>query len=137
MTSLPRVADSELDFDSDLVCTRLEEPFTGVAYEETVDGGRSEIKYRDGLQEGEATDWYPSGQLKGESSCVQNVLHGRSREFDAEGRLVSESLYEYGILVIVARVDSRGELTLVEEIDPESANARLLDRYRREKKWPT
>jgi hypothetical protein len=135
MTSLPRVPDSELDFDSDLVFTRAGEPFTGVAFEGNPDGGRSEITYRDGIQEGMATDWYPSGQLKEESSYVQNVLHGHARAFDADGRLIAESIYEYGILVSTARVDLSDDLTFVEEIDPDSLNARLLDRYRKEKNW--
>ena len=137
MTALPRVPDSELDFDSELVCTSAGEPFTGIAFEETSDGGHSEITYRDGMQDGPATDWYPSGRLKGESSYVRNVLHGSSREFDADGRLVCHSLYEYGILVRVERVDQMGRLSLVEEVGSDGVNARLLEKYRREKNWPT
>ncbi|MEV6414219.1 hypothetical protein [Kribbella sp. NPDC051718] len=104
------VRDSELEFDSDLVFTLDGEAFTGIAYEESAELGRSEIAYRDGLQEGLARDWYPSGVPKGESRYVQNVLHGTSREFDEQGRLVVEERYEYGVCVLALRAEGRWDL---------------------------
>lgn len=75
MTEPLVVPDSDLDFDSDLVFTLNGAAFTGIAYEETPELGRSEISHRDGLQEGPAREWNPAGVLTGESNHVQGVLH--------------------------------------------------------------
>jgi antitoxin component YwqK of YwqJK toxin-antitoxin module len=137
MTNLPVVPDSALDYDSDLVCTLDEEPFTGIAFEESAELGRSEITYRQGLQDGPAVDWYPSGRLRGESFYVVNVLHGQTKEYDEEGRLTVRASYEYGILVRLGRYDSSGAVVEAQEIDPSSESARLLDRLRSEHGWAT
>lgn len=129
------VEDSELDFDSDLVCTLDGEAFTGIAYEEVPALGRSEISYRDGVQEGLARDWYPSGVLKGESHYVEGVLHGTSREYDESGHLMTEVFFEYGIRVLARRFSSDGKVMATEELDSNDEAARQLDRLRAERNW--
>ncbi|MBM7789144.1 toxin-antitoxin system YwqK family antitoxin [Tenggerimyces flavus] len=109
--------------------------FTGVAYEESPDLGRSEVSYREGVQEGPARDWYPSGLLQGESHYVQGVLHGTSREFDESGRIVAEANYEYGICLLARRFNSEGIVIESEELDPNEEAAQQLDRLRVEYRW--
>jgi antitoxin component YwqK of YwqJK toxin-antitoxin module len=131
------VRDSELDYDSDLVCTLDGEAFTGTAFDESPDLGRSEVSYRQGIQEGPARDWYPSGVLKGESHYIQGVLHGTRKEFDEGGHLVAEARYEYGICVLARRFSSDGTVIASEELDPNGDTARRLDRLRSEHRWET
>ncbi|MCB7135693.1 toxin-antitoxin system YwqK family antitoxin [Cellulosimicrobium marinum] len=131
------VPDAELDFDSNLVFTLDGALFTGTAFEETPDLGRSEVVYRDGIQEGPARDWYPSGVLKGESHYVQGVLHGTEREFREVGTLAEESRYEYGIRVLRKTFAADGAVISTQELDENSAEAALLCRMRREHGWPT
>jgi antitoxin component YwqK of YwqJK toxin-antitoxin module len=61
------VPDALLDFDENLVCTYEGERFTGVGYKDVPGYAVSEISHVDGLQEGPAREWYPSGQLKAET----------------------------------------------------------------------
>ena len=135
MNDLPLVADADLEYESDLVCTLGGVPFTGIAYEESP-SGRSEISFRNGLQEGLARDWYPGGGLKAESHFVQSVLHGLTREFDESGRVTSEADYEYGIQVLGRRYSADGVLLEVQDLDPESELAKRLASLRREHRWP-
>ena len=60
------VPESELYIDQDMAYTSDGVPFTGIAYELIPGRWRSEVTYRDGMQDGVARDWYPSGQPKGE-----------------------------------------------------------------------
>ena len=132
-----RVEHSDLDYDSDLIFTYQGQLFTGVAYEDVPGKWLSEVSYRDGMQEGPARDWYPSGVLKGESHYRENALHGTSREFDESGRLVSEKTYEYGILVSRKELDTSGHVTDSFEITPDHQHYARLERYRQVKRWPT
>lgn len=129
------IRDSELDYDSELVCTLDGLPFTGIAYEDSVELGRSEVAYRNGVQEGPARDWYPDGTLKGESHYVEGTLHGPSREYDVSGRLGSESHFEYGIRVTLRRYVADGKVAESEQLDPHGDEARLLERLRAERRW--
>lgn len=128
--------DKALDFDSDLTFALNGAPFTGIAYEESPSLGLSEIEYRDGVQEGVARDWWPSGVLKGESEHVRNTLHGASRGYDDSGRLRVVANYEYGVLVRKESFGSDGSLIGVEQLDPDSGAATLLSRYRALYEWP-
>lgn len=136
MSDLPIVRDSELNFDSDLVMTMDGSPFTGISYDESSTLGRSEIEYRNGVQEGVARDWDTSGRLKVESQYFQNTLHGLAREYGYSANLVAESSYEYGILVRRERFDGTGASIEVYELDPNSAEALLLSQYRAANDWP-
>jgi antitoxin component YwqK of YwqJK toxin-antitoxin module len=136
MSELPMMRDENLDIDSELVATADGRPFTGIGYEESSVLGRSEVEYRNGVQEGIARDWYPSGVLKGESEYFQNTLHGVTRECDSSGRRVSETHYEYGIVVRRERFDSSGVVIEVHELDPNSGEAALLRQHRATHDWP-
>jgi hypothetical protein len=132
-----RVPDSELDFDADLIYRWRGKLFTGVGFEIDAAGGLSEVRYRFGVQEGVARDWYPSGVLKGESYFHDNVNHGATREFAEDGSLIIECLYEYGILVERRERNKDGELAATFTIDAHGTTYSMLERYRREKGWPT
>lgn len=134
--SAVRVPDDELDFDEELIYRHHGTRFTGIGYDHGPDGVLSEISYRDGRQDGQAHDYYPSGALRGISDYRQNSLHGRVREFDEDGNLLLESVYEYGILIRTLCHDQSGALIETFRIDEDSPNYALLQKYRRERDWP-
>ena len=129
---MKRVPDAELDFGPDQVMWHDGERFTGVAFEDRTDLGLSEITYRDGLQEGWARDWYPSGALKGESAFQDGVPHGEITEFDESGSVIERSQWEYGIRVSALRRDESGSLVEVYRLDAAGPEARVLERARRQ-----
>jgi antitoxin component YwqK of YwqJK toxin-antitoxin module len=131
----PRVQFSELDYDGELIYTLGGHPFTGIAYEEVPGKWRSELSYRDGMQEGIARDWYDSGVLKEDSYFRENVRHGPWKSYDSDGTLASEEFYEYGIHVSRRTYSSDGEIVDSWAISPASSTYRLLEKYRREKHW--
>jgi hypothetical protein len=92
-----RVPDSQIDFDADLVYYVSGERFTGVGYEDVPGYGRSEVSYLDGIQEGPARDWYPSGQLRYEANYVDGLLDGYVRKYLEDGSLVLEEMYIKGV----------------------------------------
>jgi antitoxin component YwqK of YwqJK toxin-antitoxin module len=126
-----RVPAEQLDFDDDQIFHHQGTRFTGVAYEDEPDGGASETAYVDGLQEGTARVWYPSGALKSEA-FYRGVGHGRHRRLREDGSLESEKVYEYGILVEAAVFDASGNVVERFELPKDSPNFALLERYRTE-----
>jgi hypothetical protein len=135
--ALPRVEDSDLDYDSDLIFTYRGRLFTGVAYEDVPGKWLSEVTYLDGMQDGPAREWFPSGVLRGESHYRENVLHGISREFDEKGRLVTEETHEYGILVSRKKLDASGHVIESFKITPDHQHYARLEHYRQAKQWPS
>jgi len=133
----PRVPDSELDFSEDLIYRWRGTLFTGVGFEESPDGALSEVSYEYGVQQGPARDWYASGDLKGESYFHDNIQHGAAREYSQDGSLLTESFYEYGILVEKRVRASSGEMSTTYVLAPGGETYRTLERYRRERGWPT
>jgi antitoxin component YwqK of YwqJK toxin-antitoxin module len=129
------VPDSEIDYAEDLSYTLDGVPFTGIAYEVDAQGNRSEVAYRDGVQEGESCDWYLSGVLKGRSHFRENTLHGACQEFDEQGNLTLDAFYEYGIVVRSRRYSSDGAVLEDFVISSQNPNFPLLTRYRRERGW--
>jgi len=127
-----RVPAEELDFDDDQIFHYQGTPFTGVAYEDEPDGGGSETAYVDGLQEGTARAWYPSGALRSEAPYYRGVGHGRHRGFREDGTLESEKDYEYGILVEASVFDASGDVVERFELSKDNPNFALLERYRTE-----
>lgn len=125
-----RVPDGQLDYDEELIYWLRGEKFTGIGYEEIPGRGVSEISYRDGLQDGPARDWYPSGVLKGESIYHKNLLHGHVREFRENGSLISDKEYEHGILVRSVEYDASGEMTSSSTLAESSPNYSRLKRLR-------
>jgi hypothetical protein len=132
-----RVPDSELEYDEELIYAWRGELFTGIGFAEGEDGAVSEISYRYGAQDGPARDWYSPGVLKGEAWFHENVQHGPVREYDQGGNLIIAESFEYGIKVSRSERGKGGDLVETFRIDPESDNFERLERYRREKGWPS
>lgn len=131
-----RVHDDELDFDSDQVMHYRGRPFTGVSFAEESDGTRSELSHRNGLQDGPAHVWYPSGLLMEETQYRENKAHGQELEYDRSGALVRASTLEYGIIVMSTHYGPNGEVISREQIDEHSFEYTVLERYRRQLNWP-
>lgn len=127
-----RVPDALLDYDAELIYTYNGQRFTGVGYEEEPERGLSEISYVDGVQEGPSRDWYPSGQLKGETIYKDNVRHGHNREFREDGTLSLEEIYEHGVLVRSATFDENGNMVERFELSRDSPNFARLQRLRKQ-----
>lgn len=105
-----RVPDELLDYDEESIYTYEGERFTGIGYADVPGHGLSEISYVDGVQDGPARDWYVSGQLRYEANYKRNVRHGSTRQFREDGSLVSESVYDDGLLVRSVTVDADGNV---------------------------
>ena len=131
-----RVEASDLDYGPELIFTYHGQLFTGNAYEDVPGKWLSEASYQNGLQDGPARDWYPSGVLRGESHYRENALHGTCLEFDPDGRLISEKTYEYAILVSSKKLDASGQVIDSFEMTPDHQLYSLLERYRQVKGWP-
>uniref|UniRef100_A8LW38 MORN repeat protein n=1 Tax=Salinispora arenicola (strain CNS-205) TaxID=391037 RepID=A8LW38_SALAI len=125
-----RVPDELLDYDRELFYTYNGKGFTGIGYADVPGHGLSEISYVDGAQEGPSRDWYPSGQLKGESNYKANMLHGDMRDFRDDGSLISEKLYDHSVLVRSVTYDSQGNVVDHYEISESSPAFSQLRRLR-------
>lgn len=125
-----RVPDSRLYYDEELIYLLDGEPFTGVGYEYTQEHGKSEISYRNGMQDGPSRDWYPTGRLKAEDFYRENVINGLSRKWREDGTLVSEETYELGIRVRSKRFSRSGEVVDSYELQAGDPNLETLKRLR-------
>ena len=123
-----RIPDVLLHYDAELVYTYNGQRFTGIGYEDDPERGRSEISCVDGAQEGPSRDWYPSGQLKGETIYKGNVRDGHNREFREDGSMWLEEIYEHGVLVRSARFDENGNVIESFEISEDSPSFSQLQR---------
>jgi antitoxin component YwqK of YwqJK toxin-antitoxin module len=86
-------------------------PFTGVAYTLAPDGSvNSEATFRHGLQWGPVWERFRSGGLYYEATFFRGVLHGRKREWRANGQWAEEGEYEYGIALWKKKWSPSGEL---------------------------
>jgi antitoxin component YwqK of YwqJK toxin-antitoxin module len=128
------VPDESLDYDEELIYTYRGQRFTGVGYSDVPGHGRSEISYVQGMQDGAARDWYPSGQLKYEANYRENARHGTTREYGEDGSLIVEALYEHSVLVKSTRYDKCGVVVdsyAISERDPNFVRLQhLRERFR-------
>lgn len=96
-----RINIDELDPSSDyLLLMYRDEPFTGVAYEESDAGALiAEVNYVNGQKAGIAREWAENGVLTKQQHFAFDSLHGLSREWYENGNLKIDSAYELGICV--------------------------------------
>jgi hypothetical protein len=119
MTDLPRVDFDELEIGDDQLMLWQGQPFTGVAVEFFPDGKLcSEVPHVNGLEHGLLRAWHRSGQLRREANLWYGGLHGYAREWDEQGRLISERLGELGIAIAEKQWDEQGRLTRDWRIGP-------------------
>lgn len=125
-----RVADDQLDYDSELTFTYRGELFTGVCYEQMADGRYSELAYVDGVQHGWAREWSASGLLQSETEYRRGMPHGDERSYDEEGFLVRAATFEHGVTVRSETYDRSGAVVEAFEIGPDDPYFDLLQRRR-------
>jgi antitoxin component YwqK of YwqJK toxin-antitoxin module len=78
-----------------------------------------QANYRDGLLEGEVSDYDRDGGLIQVATYQANVLHGLLRRFWPDGALMEELTYEQGVPVgLPVRLDAKGRQLGAEEAKP-------------------
>lgn len=128
---MKHVLNQRLEYDEGLMLLDGE-PFTGVG--EIVDDKNQrvgEIEYRDGLEWGLKQGWTSAGQLDYEARFYRGVLHGRHREWHANGQLAEEGDYELGFLLKKQRWDEAGISVEEFELKASDPDYKNLQEYRR------
>jgi hypothetical protein len=75
-------------------------PFTGIAYSLAANGTTtSEQQFRAGRREGFGWERDEAGRLLSDGRWSRDQLHGTRRQWHADGRLVFEADYEFGVEV--------------------------------------
>lgn len=123
----------ELDFEHGLN-TLDGKPFSGIVYEKRNDGGWDEVTMVNGIQSGITREWYPTGILKVEKHMENNYVHGMKWEWNNKGEMISEEVFEFGILVRRFEFDNHNRKIEVFEIsskDPHFKNLEGLRKARR------
>jgi hypothetical protein len=107
-------------------------PFTGVGYENDLDGRLvSEISFVDGIQTGPARDFDPQGNVVLEENYRGGQKHGRSRRWTSDGVLVADELYEFSTVVSGTYWDDLGKPTGTFELSKDSPRFKRLEELRR------
>lgn len=112
MTDMLTIDDEDLYLAPDGYSYEYEDrPFTGVALRHSHDGQLvSEIHYVDGMLDGDARYWYPSGERLREEHFERNSHTGLAREWYRDGQLQRETLFDHSIRLREQRWDERGRL---------------------------
>jgi hypothetical protein len=120
VADVTRLGASRLDFDEDLVFYHQGVPFNGISFDDTPGVARSEIEYKNGLQDGWSRDWYSSGLLKEESLHRKGLKDGPLNEYGEDRRLRFEAVYEFGVLVWSKNYAADGSVAEEYQIDESS-----------------
>jgi len=106
-------------------------PFTGIGFDLDADGRIwSELEFVDGRQTG-VTKGYERGRLIRETQFLNGVYHGVHRQFDDDGCVEAEEVYEHGICLCRFRRNIDGELELAFELLPADPNYKTLELMRK------
>lgn len=86
--------------------------FTGIAVEENRDTGKlvGQICYLDGRMHGPSRAWYPTGLMQQEEYFRNGARHGSFREWDEQGGLIVEEVWEYYVPIMRRRWSPDGSL---------------------------
>ena len=119
---MKRVSNQSLVYDDGLMILEGE-PFTGIG-DLVDDTGQlvGEIEYRNGLEWGMKRGWNIPDKLYYEGCFYRGVLHGKQREWHANGQLAEEGDYELGFVLRKRRWDEDGNLLNeyeLQETDPD------------------
>ena len=108
-----RINVDKLDISDDhLTVLYNGQPFTGVYYEEDVNGQViDEVSYVNGQMEGPSRSYFASGQLQSEEQFHIGSHHGLCRYWHENGQLEAEKTYEHAILTSSRTWDSNGNPT--------------------------
>jgi hypothetical protein len=105
--------------------------FTGVAFTLNKDGKlKSEVTYREGLPWGPTKEWYRTGQPMVDSTLVMGRLHGRAREWHANGQLAEDGEYEYGLTLWEKTWDENGRIVDDYQMKESDPDYQTLQHYR-------
>jgi antitoxin component YwqK of YwqJK toxin-antitoxin module len=114
-------------------------PFTGLAYELSVNGEKLLYygEYTDGIPHGISVFYHPNGNLKSKDAIFHGTGHGWSRSWDEEGNLIFLGEYMHGISVRFREWDGKGRLT-DEKKEPDAIERAIIDQRIQENKerWP-
>lgn len=128
---MTRMKDQELDTVDGVTYCWQGKPFTGIGYGLRPDGTLAwETNYENGVMNGLAREWYPSGQLKSEVFYCEEDNSEPDREWDKDGQLRRETFLEYGFRVRERKWDEVGRLVEDYVIGPEHPNYNLLQNFR-------
>ncbi|HEY0451513.1 hypothetical protein [Actinophytocola sp.] len=111
---MPRVEESELDWDDDNRPYYRDEPFTGECVETAADGRLLSLStYVDGLDEGPFHCWSGDGVLVIDGTCRRGRPVGTQREwYDSGAPKVERAYDERSTLVRMRRWAEDGTVTL-------------------------
>ena len=74
-------------------------PFTGILLEYYNDLVSRELEYINGYQDGIETSYYETGRIEYQYHSKNNMLHGVCKEWDENGSLTSETIWEEGVKI--------------------------------------
>lgn len=121
----------ELDYDHEKNLNLFNgKPFSGIAFENNLDGTVNEVMMVNGIENGICKEWYASGNIKSEGHLYNNIAHGIWWTWNKEGSLTKERIFEFGILVKEKIWDEQGELLSAFEIDENHPKFFSLQIYR-------
>lgn len=108
---MTRVCDGQLTFGDDRRAMFMGRPFTGVAWE-SPSGGLylSEVRYLDGIQDGESVDWYAEGQMAARQEFRHGIPHGCEEEWFEGGAKRLVAYWENGERVSLVRWNRAGSI---------------------------
>ena len=100
---------AEVNFNDDYSYTLRGVPFTGLARECDKQGRLvAEMSFKNGIQDGVSTQYFPSGRVRFEKSYRSNTLHGESREWFENGSLKQRTVHEFGFVLESDEWDEAG-----------------------------
>ncbi len=117
---MERVDFEELGYDYEkYVDTYKCEPFTGIAYECAANGTLiAEVPFCNGIRDGIARFWYPSGSIEKIWNYKLGIGHGINQEWFENGHMKMEKKIEFGVCVWRKTWSEQGDL-IEEYILPE------------------
>lgn len=122
-----RINDEELEFDEYNICRYQGNLFSGVGFELYPDKSiLSETTYVGGFQDGLERFWDNCGRLRGEGTRYQGGVHGVWRGWHESGRLHTETLCEFGLIISEMEWDEDGALKRAFDVDPHSAGYEII-----------
>ncbi|VWC06868.1 Putative antitoxin YwqK [Burkholderia aenigmatica] len=106
-------------------------PFSGVAYSENEMGVREEeTSYVDGLRCGLSREWNDDGTLVKEAMYSWDVFHGAARTWHDNGQLERDGEYEYGIALHEKLWDEQGNLLSDYVLSKDDGQYEFLEKLR-------
>jgi antitoxin component YwqK of YwqJK toxin-antitoxin module len=104
--------------------------YNGIVFEKFDSYIASEFEVKDGLKNGIETLYYKNGVKESCSEYKNGLLDGLTKNYYETGELEEEVIFEYGICVSHKLYDKNGNIKEEKEIDKNSFDYKLLEKYR-------